>query len=356
MTRNVPCLQPGRLRLSATHDAGAAPEGSQVKIARDRNIDALRGLAIVSVVLSHVVAEAQVPAGQDGTRLAIQAVLYLFNVQVFAFVSGYLTTRVDLTRKASTLLIPLVSWLALGAVTAWPHVVREFAGYPSGVIGVLNGGTQLWFLWALFASFAVVAILRRWPWAIVLAAIVLGFTWRYIPALSGLRTVGVILPYLVLGMTVRRFGLVDRVGPWTTLWALLGFGVTATATLSLAPLPLWVGSLMPPHPLLVLPLRMFAAAFACVALLGTARLLRGAALGLFASLGLLSLGVFGFHGFLMAALPDLFVARSLADTLARFVALLALSFGLAYLASRSDFLSKALLGGRRFSAPRAASA
>lgn len=178
---------------------------------RDSALDALRGIAILSVVLGHVLSHTGItdPPGWIATTIFV---LYIFNVQVFGFVSGYLLKRLSLANKAMTLLIPLLASIVLNAAVGEGQFLKNL---PGQLVAAVNG-SGMWFLWSLFLGFCLFALLRK-QWALVIVAVVIGATWQLLPtwtaegpfrpadALGLVRTMGLLLPYMVLGAVWRRY-------------------------------------------------------------------------------------------------------------------------------------------------------
>lgn len=312
---------------------------------RDPQLDALKGIAILAVVTSHVLATARVPANQTGPLYVALFALYLFNVQLFAFVSGFLTDRVSIRRKAVTLLVPLASWMILASALAGVGFLRAWSGIRFGIVEILTGGSSLWFLWALFVSFCIVALLERWRWVLYAVAVLVGALWWAIPWWTTARTIGPILPFVVLGIEWRRRHGEERMTTRLVVLSLCSFILLAVALFRYERVPLWVGEMTSPA-LLTSGLPVVAGFLACVGLLGLVRRLGDTTVLGLAVLGSASLGILGFHGLLQAVFPELFRARSLAGALFQVAALTGLSLLITAIVGRWRIPSQLLLGNR----------
>jgi fucose 4-O-acetylase-like acetyltransferase len=151
-----------RLRLSSL---GFPKPGG----ARDREIDALKGWAILLVVLGHCLelADAGVFVPNASLRHHLFTMIYAFHMPLFMFLSGYVASQrtVRLQRSFVRLIVPFFSWLFvtfLITVHAWTRLGDYMW---KGTYWMENA---LWFLWALFLCY-----LLLWPvqWA--------GKKWKY---------------------------------------------------------------------------------------------------------------------------------------------------------------------------------
>lgn len=170
---------------------------------RSAAIDAVRVLGVAAVVAGHVWADA-VPM--------VRALLYSWHVPVFFVLSGYLATQAPVTllarRRAISLLLPYVTWLAL--ITAlFPGAVP--------LPDLLLGGAYLprpysafWFVTALFVAVILAALLERfpigWQWAsagvLLLVAYLVGPGLAQVPLAAAVGASCVV--FVLAGRWLRR--------------------------------------------------------------------------------------------------------------------------------------------------------
>jgi len=332
---------------------GGAALGSRT-IGRDLALDALRGFAILSVLLGHVLVRAQIPSVSRATVVAL-FVLYMYNAQVFAFVSGFLLKRPNVRRIALRLLLPLLTAVFLSAVIGAVRNGDDIVSSLTLQIYTAMNGSGIWFLWALFLCTSLLVVLRRTPWALVVVALVLGTTWRLFPLwetgrpqtaidlLGAFRTVGLLLPSMALGALWRRYeerGL--RLTLPMTAMALTGFMLISASLM-------WLQRAATPS----LPtslgwnlLQVVGTSLACVGMLGIARRLGGHALTGLAFFGPLAIGIYLSHALLIKGFVTLFTAHSLVELAAKTLLLLAASVALTLLAASHRYTSVLFLGGR----------
>ena len=306
---------------------------------RDSSVDALRGLAIILVVLGHAILDSaavlhagpgMVDMGPFWIPLATAwnlplNVLYSFHMPLFAFVSGFVmwpprgrSVAEGVTSRARSLLVPYFAWFVILYATNWsPHPA---GGFGPALVGALLGRDGLWFLYALFVSTAIVVCLERVPrsrWVlsiVALVAVASSSGWAFaVPNVLYLSDVLWIFPFVVLGYLMGPF----RAQVIEHRWLVVAFGCVVFVPLFILRYPVEVASLQPISHLLtaslspsapggalsgvaaswlavVLPYACACAAVAalCGLYLGRA----GAAIDVQAWLGRKSLGIYAMHG------------------------------------------------------------
>jgi len=148
-----------------------APATGPLPQVRERaaDIDALRGLAILLVVLGHCV---QYNVA-DFDASPVFRVIYAFHMPLFMFISGFFAWSPAgarpgaLRAKAATLVVPFLFWLPIAyaylVLTKTPQVEGVALDPSSFALHLLRspdaGG--LWFLWVLFLQFAALLACQR---------------------------------------------------------------------------------------------------------------------------------------------------------------------------------------------------
>lgn len=214
---------------------------------RLRIVDAVKGIAIILMVLGHTEQGAlhrQLWAGNVVRGVSFSNdFIYTFHMPAFFFVSGlFLAGSVErrgkwpfILEKARTLLYPYVLWALLSFITD-PLTLRfRSAGalptWQDRLTGILTGNSS-WFLITLFATQLLALILLRLPvWLQMLVAVCAcllipesGITVIYKPFLY--------LPFVVAGMwfssdRVRRIANLPQIVAWS------GFVVLFVAQLAM---------------------------------------------------------------------------------------------------------------------------
>lgn len=181
--------------------AGAVQTGERLSGGKRHysEVDIARGIGIILVVLGHALKQAE--TGSAGVALAIQ-VIYSFHMPLFFILSGFVSAKLPdlpwaarpgfIRDRALRLLIPycFISALyiplkvAMSAVAVKPY---ELSSAWRILIGD-SPNTTMWFLYALFLSQAVAALLvtrRSLPWVcagafiLAAAAAAFGWTWKF---------------------------------------------------------------------------------------------------------------------------------------------------------------------------------
>ncbi|TLM66265.1 MAG: acyltransferase, partial [Actinobacteria bacterium] len=219
-----------------------APESAAPASGRDPRLDSLRGLAMVAVVVGHVILGAFHGIGNApyGFQFAF-TVLTSFHVQLFAFISGYLTKPPQsvgdgvgaIGRRALQLLLPFA---------AWTTVFWLAGGRPLGLgsmLTALAGGTPpMWFLMALFVV-SLFFYLFSWNETLLVVLTCLIALWP--AAVPGFCVIQAerLVPFFVAGHLAKKHGW--KTGWWTAPLYLAGmWAIWSSAGANLLfPTPLW---------------------------------------------------------------------------------------------------------------------
>lgn len=138
---------------------------------RNRVLDAIRGIAVICMVLGHTI---QMGNGNDYINGHFYyenwcfKFIYMFHMPLFAFISGYLLKYSILKRpyfelvfnKIKLLLIPVISWsiidffLLLGRVEVEPNFIDICKLYLSTLF------SALWFFWASLIVMLIIATIN----------------------------------------------------------------------------------------------------------------------------------------------------------------------------------------------------
>ncbi len=152
---------------------------------RNLDLDALRGLAILLVVLGHAITYTQpdyrAPVFTSVNLLA--AFIYTFHVPLFCFVSGFVIfgKRVSVRDKFLRLALPFLAWIPVSYLVDC-YAVRVHPGLKDMLHRAITGQLGLWYLWFLFLCCLTLVPVRwmerrsRWGGELTLA----GFTLLFI--------------------------------------------------------------------------------------------------------------------------------------------------------------------------------
>ncbi len=148
---------------------------------RDSALDALKGLAICLVVLSHVLGYAY-----NFAPSLLSRVVSAFNMPLFMALSGYLLFGREgnraaqfVWRKFLRLMVPYLAWLIVYTAVFVRPVSAWASNIACGIVTPLSPDPgRLWFLWMLFAFYVAFTIVRRFSTkdiALVISAVIAVF-------------------------------------------------------------------------------------------------------------------------------------------------------------------------------------
>jgi len=225
---------------------------------RNRFIDALKGLAIILVVIGHAIPEAAaVSHGGRGllevfpqlwvplrvARNPVFEAIYSFQMPLFAFLSGFvlwrpkpLEPKTFVRKRVSGLVVPYFAWFGVFFLVATLFGSPYPQGFVRSLVSVAthspsSGG--LWYLYALFvSSMLLLAMVRtRWSRWLLPASALLVAAVQTLPAVSDTTLLGSVVvsltyPYVVLGyMVASNADVLPRLKGRLALGGALGFAL-----------------------------------------------------------------------------------------------------------------------------------
>lgn len=186
-------------------------------VPRDTRIDALKGLAIVAVVLYHTLGQFLVTA--PTLALYGRELLFSFMLPLFAFLSGHVLgrpgkfrPRAYFVRRTLGLMVPYVCWEIVYGLTKRADARRGVAGLGAYLAETLLNPHlegRMWYLYVLWIALMALGLVRLAgdrSWMLV-AAVAAAMAWPWWGAFQRLQW---LFLYVVFGFLVRRYGRVLR--------------------------------------------------------------------------------------------------------------------------------------------------
>lgn len=172
-------------------------------VSRITGIDALKGGAIILVILGHAI---QAHVDQFDNDIVFR-LIYSFHMSFFIILSGWFAAPEKprkLRRTFVRLVLPVFSWYLVGHFVHRQYrtvsLIEFFASW------IKSPDVGLWFLWVLFLCHLWLAIVRMFearlgPWAYMIGTLVL---WLIPISQLGLPLTKYYFPFFVLGYAVSR--------------------------------------------------------------------------------------------------------------------------------------------------------
>jgi fucose 4-O-acetylase-like acetyltransferase len=180
-------------------------------VSRDTRIDALKGLAIVSVVLYHTLGQYFISA--PNLALYARELLFSFMLPLFAFLSGYVLGKPGpfrahsyFVRRTMGLMLPYLCWEIIYGL-----LLRQEARHGIGSFWIYVEDTflnphlegRMWYLYVLWVALMGLGVLRLFgdrSW-VLLTGVVVVMVW---PWWGNFHRLQWIFLYVVLGFLARR--------------------------------------------------------------------------------------------------------------------------------------------------------
>ena len=186
----------------------------QLENSRLKLIDAIKGLAIVLMVVGHCIQYG------SGNLYLINAsyfenivfkIIYSFHMPLFMLVSGYLfyyslskySFKELIIRRIKQLIVPIITYSIIDNILLciYNKVI---------IINLQLLLYNLWFLWALFYSSIAVLIISKFFKKEVLMYVLIGIFTFFIPGVYNFQLYCYMFPYFVLGYLFNKYSLKDR--------------------------------------------------------------------------------------------------------------------------------------------------
>jgi fucose 4-O-acetylase-like acetyltransferase len=177
---------------------------------RDPRADALKGFAILLVVVGHAI---QDPYHYGLSHNLVFRFIYSFHMPLFMFVSGYVaalsTKPADIRfiwNKAIRLVLPFLAWHAARYVIFARYHDYGFVSYWHHLLLAPDHDHGLWFLWVLFLCFCLLVPALRLEryWGTAALALALVFS-QFLPTrFAGLAMLKWFFPFFIAGYILKR--------------------------------------------------------------------------------------------------------------------------------------------------------
>lgn len=196
-------------------------------------LDILKGILILTVVLEHSFAVKYVDLSTVAWCTTTVAIIKSFNMQLFFMISGFLfanskTTNIGkaLISKVDRLLVPMLFLSIINIALFWvaPSAINgdERRGLMETIMNVLLYGKSFWFIYTLFVIFVFVILLKKYlnktiTIMIILALIVLYESGFVQSEMFQIKNVSYFSVYFLLGyLAYGRYDDIKKIlkSPW----------------------------------------------------------------------------------------------------------------------------------------------
>lgn len=232
MRHDLICAEHGAVIISKMNKKAQPKSG--VKKARNHYIDAIKGVAILLVVLGHAIQYSYYANGAFDQNIGFR-LIYSFHMPLFMFISGVVAAfsikpigLKYLKQKFYVLIIPFFAWYVLGYIFSGSYHTIGLGSYVHRAL--LSPDYGLWFLWVLFLNFCCLAVIKKLESHFSVYAYLI--VWLAVCAIpTGYYGVGLVkwqLPFFLLGYLIyANRGYISRYRNLIFLVCIVSFPILA---------------------------------------------------------------------------------------------------------------------------------
>ena len=181
---------------------------------RAYEIDILKGIGILLVILGHCVPDFPVDLRADALSANMQKFIYTFHMPLFFFCSGFVlgiapprSISTVLKNRFIRMLVPYLtfSFASLALRVAFSSFTRSDFSISEGLVGIFLYGKFFWFVYVLFMVLVLMAFFRESK--IGLIALVIGGIYLYSQNIELLKLsqMGYFLLFVVIGFLLSPY-------------------------------------------------------------------------------------------------------------------------------------------------------
>lgn len=204
---------------------------------RFAEIDVLKGIGILLVILGHSVPDYPINLRADVVAANLESIIYGFHMPLFFVSAGFVWQIADngrisinwLNKKAQRLLVPYItfSFVSLTLRLLFSAFTRSSVDIWEGIYGIILEGKYFWFLYVMFMILAMIEVLKtikinlKWQYFIALIFYLIGIFVKS-PFLC-LNRFGYYFLFTLLGITVyNNKPMIDKLfSKWYTPWIMI---------------------------------------------------------------------------------------------------------------------------------------
>lgn len=185
---------------------------------RNKNIDILRGIAVITVLLGHAIQRGMIVGFQSNLLFKI---IYSFHMPLFIVLSGYTFYLSNsqfnikfLIKKLKRLVIPLVVWsyIMFFIKNFWFVGIKPFISFPDSILEytkilILHPDYIFWFLFIIFVFQTLLCVINKLPKQYFLPIIlsIIAIFWKLPVEYMGIYWLRLYFPIFVVGYYIGKY-------------------------------------------------------------------------------------------------------------------------------------------------------
>lgn len=184
---------------------------------RAYEIDVLKGVGILLVILGHCIPDFPVDLRSDPLSGGLERFIYAFHMPLFFFCSGFVlgfappsqSFSIFLRNRFLRLMLPWVvfSLLSLGLRTLFSSFTRSTSNFYEDLVNVFLYGKYFWFVYVLFFVMILMGLLKKSKVELILLVILGVYLYSQNIAIFRLNQIGYFTLYTVVGFFISQYRL-----------------------------------------------------------------------------------------------------------------------------------------------------
>lgn len=181
---------------------------------RAYEIDIMKGIGILLVILGHCMPDFPVNIREDSLSMGLRDFIYTFHMPMFFFCSGFVFGLIpskpigeSIKGRFNRLIVPYFAFSLVNLLLRiiFSSITRSQVDLVETIKGILLYGEYYWFVYALFLLMILITLSRRNKWVLIVYVVIGIYLYYLFNPVFCLREIGYYMLYAVLGLFLSKY-------------------------------------------------------------------------------------------------------------------------------------------------------